>query len=179
MNYRFMKYAVEMGSGAMIYIPSFIKTGSGIHTDTQHGDVISIFFFFYQNKECMLNNTKFHRKHNVAYLRIKKSMLFKEIHSVIPSSIHQWLYSPFLGPGLFFSSVIFFYTVGRTPWASDQLVARPLPTHRTTQTQNKRIHRHSCLQWDSNPRSQCLIGGRQSMFIPRGHCDRQNHHMGL
>jgi hypothetical protein len=25
-----MKYAVEMGSGAMIYIPSFMKIGSGI-----------------------------------------------------------------------------------------------------------------------------------------------------
>jgi hypothetical protein len=25
-----MKYAVEMGSGAMIYIPSFTKIGSGI-----------------------------------------------------------------------------------------------------------------------------------------------------
>jgi hypothetical protein len=25
-----MKYAVEMGSGAMMYIPSFIKIGSGI-----------------------------------------------------------------------------------------------------------------------------------------------------
>jgi hypothetical protein len=25
-----MKYTVEVGSGAMIYIPSFIKTGSGI-----------------------------------------------------------------------------------------------------------------------------------------------------
>jgi hypothetical protein len=25
-----MKHAVEMGSGAMIYIPSFIKIGSGI-----------------------------------------------------------------------------------------------------------------------------------------------------
>jgi hypothetical protein len=25
-----MEYAVEMGSGAMIYTPSFIKTGSGI-----------------------------------------------------------------------------------------------------------------------------------------------------
>jgi hypothetical protein len=25
-----MKYAVEMGSGAMIYIPSFIKIGSAI-----------------------------------------------------------------------------------------------------------------------------------------------------
>jgi hypothetical protein len=32
-----MRYAVEMGSGAMIYIPSFIKIGSGIQkfTDTQ------------------------------------------------------------------------------------------------------------------------------------------------
>jgi hypothetical protein len=31
-----------------------------------------------------------------------------------------------------------FFTDGRTPWTSDQPVARPLPTHRTTQTQNKR-----------------------------------------
>jgi hypothetical protein len=36
-----MKYAVEMGLGAMVYVPSFIKTGSGIQklmgrfTDTQ------------------------------------------------------------------------------------------------------------------------------------------------
>jgi hypothetical protein len=37
-----MKYAVEMGLGARIYIPSFVKTGSGIQklrregfTDTQ------------------------------------------------------------------------------------------------------------------------------------------------
>jgi hypothetical protein len=27
-----MKYAVEMGSGAMIYMPSFIKIGSDIQT---------------------------------------------------------------------------------------------------------------------------------------------------
>jgi hypothetical protein len=27
-----MNHAVEMGSGALIYIPSFIKTGSGIQT---------------------------------------------------------------------------------------------------------------------------------------------------
>jgi hypothetical protein len=31
-------------------------------------------------------------------------------------------------------------TDGRTPWTSDQLVARPLPKHRTSQTQNKRAH---------------------------------------
>jgi hypothetical protein len=50
-----MKYAVEMGSGAMIYIPSFIKIGSDIqklkrwdtHTDThrQQGDLISLLLF--------------------------------------------------------------------------------------------------------------------------------------
>jgi hypothetical protein len=48
-----------------------------------------------------------------------------------------WLYSPLLGLGRFFSSFNV-YIVGRTPWTGDQPVARPLPTDRTTQTQNKR-----------------------------------------
>jgi hypothetical protein len=30
-----MKYAVKMGSGAMIYTPSFVKTGSGIQKSTK------------------------------------------------------------------------------------------------------------------------------------------------
>jgi hypothetical protein len=30
------------------------------------------------------------------------------------------------------------YKVGRSPWMGDHPVTRPLPTHRTTQTQNKR-----------------------------------------
>jgi hypothetical protein len=45
-----MKYAVEMGSVGMIYIPHFIKTGSSIQnvmgrdsqTHRQHGDRISL-----------------------------------------------------------------------------------------------------------------------------------------
>jgi hypothetical protein len=57
-----MKYAVEMGSGAMIYIASFIKIGSGIqnlirggiHRHRQHGDGISLLLFF-QSKESKLN----------------------------------------------------------------------------------------------------------------------------
>jgi hypothetical protein len=53
------------------------------------------------------------------------------------SIIHQWLYNPLMGPGLFFSFVIF-YTDGRTPWTGDQPIARLPPTHRTAQTQNKR-----------------------------------------
>jgi hypothetical protein len=47
------------------------------------------------------------------------------------------LYGPLLGLGRFFSFLIL-YTVDRTPWIGDQLVTRPLPTHRATQTQNKR-----------------------------------------
>jgi hypothetical protein len=38
-----------------------------------------------------------------------------------------------------------FHTDGRTPWASDQPVLRPLPRHRSTQTQNKRTHKYPCL----------------------------------
>jgi hypothetical protein len=32
------------------------------------------------------------------------------------------------------------YTVGRALWTGDQPVARPLPTHRTTQRENKRTY---------------------------------------
>jgi hypothetical protein len=53
-----MKYAVEMGSGAIIYIPNIRKIGSVIHkliredsqTHRQHGNIISLLLFF-QNKE--------------------------------------------------------------------------------------------------------------------------------
>jgi hypothetical protein len=38
--------------------------------------------------------------------------------------------------GRFFGFLIL-YTVGRLPWRGDQPAARPLPTHRTTQTQKK------------------------------------------
>jgi hypothetical protein len=51
-------------------------------------------------------------------------------------SVYLWPYSPLLGLGRFFSFLIL-HTVSRTPWTGDQAVARPLPTHRTTQTQNK------------------------------------------
>jgi hypothetical protein len=56
-----MKYATEMGLGAMIYIPGFIKTGSGILklmgeeglTHRHHGDCTNVLEFF-QNKESRL-----------------------------------------------------------------------------------------------------------------------------
>jgi hypothetical protein len=53
-----MRYAVEMGSGAMICIPSFVKIGSGVRNlmggmHRQQGDLISLLLFF-QNKESRL-----------------------------------------------------------------------------------------------------------------------------
>jgi hypothetical protein len=60
-------------------------------------------------------------------------MLF--IHSFIHSSMAL---QPFVGPWPLLQFRNLFYTDGRTRWTSDQPVARPLPTHRTTQTQNKR-----------------------------------------
>jgi hypothetical protein len=45
---------------------------------------------------------------------------------------------PFVGPWPLLQYCNLFYTVGRTPWMEAQPVARPLPTHRTTQTENKR-----------------------------------------
>jgi hypothetical protein len=49
-----MKYAVQMASCGMIYIPSFIKTGSAIQklhiqTHRQQGDLISLLLFFMRN----------------------------------------------------------------------------------------------------------------------------------
>jgi hypothetical protein len=39
-------------------------------------------------------------------------------------------------------SFIIIFTDRRTSWASDQLVARPLPKHRTTQSRTKHTHTH-------------------------------------
>jgi hypothetical protein len=50
--------------------------------------------------------------------------------------MYPWLYSPCgLWPLFQFLNL---HRVGRTPWTGDEPIARPLPTHRTTQTQNKR-----------------------------------------
>jgi hypothetical protein len=69
-----------------------------------------------------------------------------------------------------------YFTDGRTPWTSDQLVARPLPKHRTTQTQNKHIHTPNihalCGIWTHDPSFR--VSEDSSCPNPRGHCDRQS-----
>jgi hypothetical protein len=67
-----------------------------------------------------------------------------------------------------------FCTDGRTPWTSDQLVARSLPKHRT-QTQNKRIHTSNIHAlsgiWNHDPSVWASEGS--SCLRPRGYCGRQ------
>jgi hypothetical protein len=45
-------------------------------------------------------------------------------------SIHQWLYGPLLGPGLFFSFVILFMQTARLLGREISPSQRPLPTHK-------------------------------------------------
>jgi hypothetical protein len=81
-------------------------------------------------------------------------------HSFIHSSTAL---QPFVGPWPLPEFRNLSYTDGIIPWTGDQPVGRPLPTHSTTQTQNKSIHRHLCFECDSNPRPQCSSEKRQFM----------------
>jgi hypothetical protein len=51
----------------------------------------------------------------------------------------------------------------RNPLTGDRPDARPLPTEDNTTQKNADIH--PCLEWDSNPRSQCSSGRRQ--YVPQ------------
>jgi hypothetical protein len=112
------------------------------------------------------------RTSNPTYVRLRWPLRFHIVaidgnermemgHTYLPTYLSMALQSFLLDLGCFFSFLIF-YTVGRTPWTGDQPVARPLPTHRTTQTQNK-CTQTSMFEWDSNPRSQLSSERRQFM----------------
>jgi hypothetical protein len=68
---------------------------------------------------------------------------------------------PYVGPWSLFQ-FLNLYTVGRTPWTRDEPVARPLTTHRTTKTQNKRTQTNMP-RVGFEPMTQCLSGRKQFM----------------
>jgi hypothetical protein len=63
---------------------------------------------------------------------------WKRVIIIIIIIIITALYSPLLRLARFFSFLIL-YTVGRTHSTGNQPAAGPLPKHRKTQTQNKRL----------------------------------------
>jgi hypothetical protein len=77
-----------------------------------------------------LGHARFH--YRLLQFIIIQSVDAKFIHSFINGST-----ALSVGPWPFLQFRNLFYTNGRTPWTSYQLVSRPLPTHMKTQTQNK------------------------------------------
>jgi hypothetical protein len=81
----------------------------------------------------------------------------------IHSFIHQWLYSPMLGPGLFLNLIIFFaQTVGLLGRGISPPQGRYLHTGQYKHRINSHIH--PCLKWVSNTRSQVSSGRRHFML---------------
>jgi hypothetical protein len=64
-------------------------------------------------------------------------------------------------------------TVGRAPWAGDQLVARPLPLHKH---RKKRTHntntKHPCPEWDSKSGPGVRASEDSLCLSPLGYRDR-------
>jgi hypothetical protein len=77
-----------------------------------------------------------------------------------------WGLAAFQSPDLF--------TIGRTPWTSDQLVARPLPKHMTSQTQNKHIYTLNIYALSGIRTDDHGVRGSEdsSCLRPLGYCDR-------
>jgi hypothetical protein len=82
-----------------------------------------------------------------------------------------------------FISLLIIYKVGRTPWTGDQPVARPLPTHRTTQTQNKRTQTSmsrvgfepTTLVWSTNILLSALLSNTLNPFSSLNARDQVSH----
>jgi hypothetical protein len=73
---------------------------------------------------------------------------------------------PLLGLGR-----LILYTVGRTAWTGDQAVARPIPTHRTTETRNKRTQT-SMPRMGFEPTIPEFEGAKAVHALDRTACDR-------
>jgi hypothetical protein len=84
------------------------------------------------------------------YFNVKLMLIVYSIPKCIHLFIRQWLYSPLLDLGRFFSFLIF-YRVARTPWTGDQPVARPLRAHTRQHKHRINAHRQPYLKWGSNP----------------------------
>jgi hypothetical protein len=76
-------------------------------------------------------------------------------------TVDLWLCSHFVGSWSLFQFLNPIHSLDR---GSARLKAA---TYTQDNTNRINAHKHSCLEWDSNPRYQC------SSVRPRGHCDRR------
>jgi hypothetical protein len=99
-------------------------------------------------------------------------------HGALKISIYLSVYLSIYGSAALFVglwplfSFLILYTICRTPWTGDQSVAMLLPTHRTTQTQNKRTDIHASSGIRSHDPS--VWAGKDSSYLRRNHRDQRN-----
>jgi hypothetical protein len=92
--------------------------------------------------------------------------------AVILSFIHQWLYSPLLGPGLFFSYVIFFT---QTVELLGRVISPSQGRYVHAGQHKHRINTHTNIHASSGIRTHDRslgTSGNSSCLRARGHCDR-------
>jgi hypothetical protein len=100
---------------------------------------------------------------------VSLSINCRPVDSFIFCSICLWLYSP-CGPWTLFQ-FLNLYTVGTIPCTGDQPIARPLPTHRTSQTQNK-CTQTSMPRVGFEPTIPVFERANTVHALHCGHCDR-------
>jgi hypothetical protein len=91
----------------------------------------------------------------------------------IHSFIHQWLYNPLLGPGLFFSSVIIFT---QSVWPVRWVISPSQGRYLDTGQHEHRIDLHTnirALSWIRTHDPSVRAGEDSSCLKPRGHYDRR------
>jgi hypothetical protein len=102
-----------------------------------------------------------------AHLLKKFPAFYDTPRSITFSLIHQWLYSPLLGPGLFFSFLICTQRVGLPERGISPSQSRYLHTgqnkHKIRRSTHNHTHTHPWLEWYSNPWSQRSSERRQFM----------------
>jgi hypothetical protein len=135
-------------NGSLAVNKTSFKGGSIIWEDTERfssvlNPIREVLFHhprFYRNRWTGIER---HKEETKTFLYVERwSSRYSALRSRLPirdpllKFISLWHYSPSLDHDRFFSFLIF-YRVGRTPWTRDEPVARPLPAHRTAQTQIK------------------------------------------
>jgi hypothetical protein len=90
----------------------------------------------------------------VAYVGYHWFLYYPSIHpSIYISIIYLWLYSPLLDFARFFNFLIYTKSVGLLGRGISP--SQSLYLHTGQHRHRINVHRHPCLEWDSNPRSQC------------------------
>jgi hypothetical protein len=122
-------------AGSRWWVWNFRKGDACWLKQMQQLEEVTILIWFSYDRLCEANvKMGFGKTSHQVFIYL---FIYLFIHAFIHSSMAL---QPFVGPWPLLQFCNIFYTDGRTPRTSDQPVARPLPTYRTTQTQNKCTH---------------------------------------